>query len=578
MTHLMISKAKIILTLLSIAILAGCPKPAPEVPQPVAKPTLEFRNLRVVEVRADAKTRSTRVRVSFEVFSAGKTISGLSEKNFWAFEDGIPATSESLTNAIAEDIRVPVILLLDTSLSMYEAGAVAELKQAASRFIERLEPEGYAVRIMKFDTDVKLVKSVNSISDSSEGRWTSLYAAIDQALRENEKAIIVVFSDGADNYSQNHGVASLEDVEQQIGDRTVHAIGFGNLQNEYDRQGVSASEALRRLTRNGSIAVAAEATDFDRVFSDLSDRLRSVYLFDYFSPNLSGDHTLEIQVSYGGQTARTSPIKFSGAEAEFQRQAEAEQRQKAEGQRRRAEAERQRAKHERILAHVNEQMVRVPGGTFTMGCTPEQADCDNAEKPAHQVQVRSFNLSKYEVTQELWEAVMGKNRSKFKPCPQCPVEQVSWDDIQAFLKKLNAGGGRYRLPSEAEWEYAARGGAQSQGYKYAGSNNPDAVAWHSGNSGRKTHPVGQKQANELGLYDMSGNVSEWVQDCWNDNYQGAPSDGRAWETGDCRRRILRGKDWLNHPIHLRSARRDWSTTADNQVSSINGFRIAQSLP
>ena len=156
------------------------------------------------------------------------------------------------------------------------------------------------------------------------------------------------------------------------------------------------------------------------------------------------------------------------------------------------------------------------------------------------MQVRDFEISKYEVTQELWAAVMGENPSHFTGCGQCPVESVSWEDIQEFLGKLNAGGGGYRLPTEAEWEYAARGGQQSRGYKYAGGNNPSSVAWYGENNGNKTHQVGQKQANELGLYDMSGNVGEWVQDCSHDSYQGAPSDGRAWESGECGHRVLRG--------------------------------------
>ena len=219
------------------------------------------------------------------------------------------------------------------------------------------------------------------------------------------------------------------------------------------------------------------------------------------------------------------------------------------------------------LIKLSESMVRVEGGTFTMGCTQEQTDCKDAEKPPHWVRVRSFEISKYEVTRELWAVVMEED---LPVCPQCPVSDVSWDDVQVFLQKLNAEDGQYRLPSEAEWEYAARGGTKSQGYRYAGSNNPDAVAWHSDGN---IYWVGQKQANELGLYDMSGNVLEWVQDCWNESYAGAPSDGRSWESGDCSRRVLR--DGLI-PRYLRSASRSWGSTADNRGNV--GFRIVRSLP
>jgi len=238
----------------------------------------------------------------------------------------------------------------------------------------------------------------------------------------------------------------------------------------------------------------------------------------------------------------------------------------------RAEAARQR-----ILVQVNAQMVRIEGGTFTMGCRGGFfSECDADEKPAHQVTVQSFEMSKYEVTQEVWVTVMEENPSYFQNCPRCPVEQVSWEDVQAFLQKLNVGGGRYRLPSEAEWEYAARGGSQSRGYAYAGSDTLDAVGWYAENSGDKTHPVGQKQANEVGLHDLSGNVWEWVQDCWHDNYQGAPSEGRAWERGDCGRRVLRGSSWSNKPRFLRSAYRV-GYPAVNRGYDL-GFRLARSLP
>ncbi len=227
------------------------------------------------------------------------------------------------------------------------------------------------------------------------------------------------------------------------------------------------------------------------------------------------------------------------------------------------------------------EMVHVEGGSFTMGCTPEQGDkwggCDSDQFPVHRVRVSSFEIGKYEVTQELWEAVMGQNPSRFKDCLQCPVESVSWEDVQAFVRKLNERTGeQYRLPTEAEWEYAARGGQQSRGYRYAGSDNLSAVAWYNAS---KTHSVGQKQPNELGLYDMSGNVWELVQDCWNDDYQDAPRDGQAWESGNCNYRVLRGGSWHNYkPRYLHLAVRSAMGTAALQFGFRSGFRIARSLP
>ena len=223
-------------------------------------------------------------------------------------------------------------------------------------------------------------------------------------------------------------------------------------------------------------------------------------------------------------------------------------------------------------------MVRVEGGSFTMGCKSERdSDCDDDEKPAHQVSLRSFEIGRHEVTQALWEAVMGDNPSAFGGCPQCPVERVHWDDVQRFLVVLSTlTGERYRLPTEAEWEYASRGGQRGRGYQYAGSTELGAVAWFRENSGRRTHPVGEKQGNELGLHDMSGNVREWVQDCWNNSYADAPGDGRAWERGDCSVRVVRGGSWFDLlPGYLRSANRFYNP-ADDRDNHL-GFRVARTL-
>ena len=226
-----------------------------------------------------------------------------------------------------------------------------------------------------------------------------------------------------------------------------------------------------------------------------------------------------------------------------------------------------------ILEEVGAQMVPVEGGSFTMGCTPEQERCDADENPTRTVQIESFEIGRFEMTQEFWEAVMDENPSAFGDCPRCPVETVSWDDVQAFLRKLNAEGAQYRLPSEAEWEYAARGGPRSEGYQYAGSSDGAEVAWIHSNSGNRTQPVGGKQANELGLFDMSGNAREWVQDCWHGSYDGAPDDGRAREDGDCRRRTIRGGSWNGKPGYVRLANRFWYTTGFRNNNL--GFRVAR---
>lgn len=230
------------------------------------------------------------------------------------------------------------------------------------------------------------------------------------------------------------------------------------------------------------------------------------------------------------------------------------------------------------IKKLERDMVRVAGGSFTMGCKDAQrdGDCYDSEKPPRTVNVKDFSIGKYEVTQAQWRAVMDRNPSDNEGCDQCPVENVSWNDIQDFLKKLNAlTGERYRLPTEAEWEYAARGGARSKDYLYSGSKNLDEVGWYDDNSGGKTHPVGKKAANELGLYDMSGNVWEWCEDDWHDDYKGAPKDGRAW-VGSSRggNRVSRGGSWFNDAESCRAAYRgDWYPAS--RRSNV-GFRLVRS--
>jgi len=192
-----------------------------------------------------------------------------------------------------------------------------------------------------------------------------------------------------------------------------------------------------------------------------------------------------------------------------------------------------------------------------MGCTSEQGDdCENDESPAHQVTVSGFYMGETEVTQALWKAVMGANPSYFKG-DNLPVETVSWDDCQKFIKKLNElTGKKFRLPTEAEWEYAARGGSKSKGYKYSGSNTPGSVAWYDGNSGSKTHPVKTRGANGLGLYDMSGNVWEWCSDWYGDYSSSEPTNPKGPSSGS--NRVNRGGSWYNNARYCRVSFRDRS--------------------
>ncbi|MFN9110037.1 MAG: formylglycine-generating enzyme family protein, partial [Bacteroidota bacterium] len=226
-----------------------------------------------------------------------------------------------------------------------------------------------------------------------------------------------------------------------------------------------------------------------------------------------------------------------------------------------------------IIQRLLSNMVFVQGGRFTMGCTNEQGyDCEADEKPAHSVNISSFSIGKYEVTQEEWEAVMGSNPSNFSNCPKCPVENVSWNDIQNFIDALNRQTGRqFRLPTEAEWEYAARGGNRSGGHKFSGSDNIASVAWYDGNSGSRTHPVGQKAANALGLHDMTGNAWEWCNDWYGANYySNSPgSNPRGPSSSDYR--VLRGGSGLADPDFCRVSYRNYIHSRNRGNGS--GFRL-----
>ena len=179
---------------------------------------------------------------------------------------------------------------------------------------------------------------------------------------------------------------------------------------------------------------------------------------------------------------------------------------------------------------VSFDMVEVEGGNYLMG---DDNSVKENEKPAHKETIATFQIGKTEVTQELWEAVMGTNPSNFNGEANLPVEEVSWTDCNTFIAKLNELTGKnFRLPTEAEWEYAARGGNKSQGYTYSGGNTIDDVAWYASNSFSNTLPVAKKEPNELGIYDMSGNVWEWTSDKYSDNYSSArTSSGRVTRGG-----------------------------------------------
>jgi formylglycine-generating enzyme required for sulfatase activity len=232
------------------------------------------------------------------------------------------------------------------------------------------------------------------------------------------------------------------------------------------------------------------------------------------------------------------------------------------------------------------ELVVLPRGNFMMGSSLIEPERFPDEGLIHRVTIDyDLAVGKYEITQGQWKAVMGGNPSRFKDCgDHCPVENVSWDDAQQYLKKLNARSGqRYRLLSESEWEYAARAGTTtpfSTGPTITTDQaNFDGRSTYNGSATgvyrSKTVAVGSFAPNVFGLYDMHGNVGEWVQDAYHENYTGAPADGSAWESGDTSRRVLRGGSWYDNPRLLRSASRDWGTP-DYRVD-VTGFRLARTL-
>lgn len=217
------------------------------------------------------------------------------------------------------------------------------------------------------------------------------------------------------------------------------------------------------------------------------------------------------------------------------------------------------------------EMMYVEGGEFIMGSFREYD-----EKPLHSVYLKDFFIGRYEVTQRQWKRIMGQNPSFFNYCEECPVENVSFRDIERFIEELNRQTGlQYRLPTEAEWEYAARGGNKSMGYMFSGSDDPDQVAWYKDNNNQHTRKPGQKKPNEIGIYDMSGNVMEWCNDWYSKSYYQIAPYKNPPGAASSSHRAIRGGSWNNTKHHIRCTNRSYSTQGSKYDDL--GFRLARDV-
>jgi len=222
------------------------------------------------------------------------------------------------------------------------------------------------------------------------------------------------------------------------------------------------------------------------------------------------------------------------------------------------------------LDSIANNMVWVTGGRFVMGNIAGEVD----EKPENEIVIDGFAINKYPVTQYEWRMVMGNNPSEFSGCDQCPVEMVSWNDAQRFIEKLNnMTGKKYVLPTEAEWEYAAKGGLQTNRYRYSGSDNIEEIGWYNDNSGKHPHPVGEKMPNELGLYDMTGNVWEWCQDWYHKNYYETQPKNNPIGPKAGGARVRRGGSWFTQARNCKTTTRN--SVQQDYKDDIGGFRLAQ---
>lgn len=401
-------------------------------------------------------------------------------------------------------------------------------------------------------------KSGVKVNNSSEG-WYLSSDAVDNNNKPQRKAVVLKNDDviwgSADALAYGHSVRPVSSRND--------GLVFEQQQLDYEVYVGQRSGQSVTVTNNGSAAASITVAQTIAPFQvddaclgtftvNPKERL-SVLVF--FSPTEEKEYTSALTLSYEiGDACVVSKIPLYGKGIKVNN-----------------------TQTETFTVNgVSFDMIAVEGGTFWMGAEDGDYEASSVERPRHEVRVDDYAIGQTEVTQQLWETVMGNNPSNWKGA-DLPVENVSWDECQTFITKLNALTGReFRLPTEAEWEFAARGGKNSNGYKYSGSNDIDAVAWYINNSDGKTHPVAQKAYNELGIYDMSGNVWEWCNDWYDEQYYSVASHDNPTGPSATSFHVRRGGRWdHNSPLCRVSSRNDGLREGESQFDG-SGLRLALS--
>ena len=421
---------------------------------------------------------------------------------------------------IIHSLLLAVVIMLPLGLAGQNQGfKLPGKKQSTTKPANSNKPSAIKSNGSKKNNSTKSAgSSANSKSNSSHKKLQQAY--VDQELVKSLQEIINILT----------GLKDAKKNPDKTGKRDKAVRSLQGLRNKVNKYGLG-----------DDLAWCVNELDKPITIENPDDRSRGQY-----GLIISKLEKIRDKVKQGEpQESRANSSSMSSHNSLQSRKEEQQRQRELEAQR----------EIPQVIQNLIANMVYVEGGTFTMGGTSEQgSDAYNDEKPTHQVTLSSFSIGKYEVTQAEWQAVMGSNPSRFTGDSRRPVENVSWNDCQEFIRKLNAmTGKRFCLPTEAEWEYAARGGNRSRGYKYAGSDYIINVAWNTDNSCSTTHPVGTKSPNELGLYDMSGNVWEWCQD-WCGSYSSnsqynpiGPASGSS--------RVCRGGSWCNGARRCRVSNR-----------------------